>query len=108
MYRGQQGYSLAEVAEMTGVAKGTLEHWKHIGLLGKPIAGTGRRHARYDDEFVRDVEYTKRHFRDHNISLKEFTERRRASKRGSRLLRTHSRPRTVGAGDSSGISDEAS
>lgn len=108
MYRGEKGYSLREVSGMTGIAVGTLEHWKRIGLLGKPILGTGRRHARYDDGFVRDVEYTKRHFRDHNITLAEFTERRRAQKRGSRLLRVHPRPGTVGTREGAGLPDAAS
>ena len=108
LYTGERGYSLREVAEMTGVKHGTLEHWKYIGVLGGPIPGTGRKHARYDDDFVRQVEYTKRHFRDNNCTLAEFAERQRARRRGARLQRVHPRPRTVGVGEGAGVSDATS
>jgi transposase-like protein len=100
----EKGYSLAEVAQMTGVSRTTLYKWRELRLIPGPIAGTRTRNARYDDAYVRAVQRVKDDLVDQRTTRKEFAERLAVERGRGRLQRHYSRATRVGPGSRSGVS----
>lgn len=66
----QETYTIAEVAERTGLSKDTLRYYEKIGLLASPARGTGRSRL-YGEEDIGRIQFLN-HLRRTDMPLKKI------------------------------------